>query len=85
MNAHAAAAAPTIFHSPNDDGEPVAEPLEIPPSQSVTLHIYVDGAPATPAGAVCSAGTGDELCGWTLRMQGAAGLSISSFIPSAGA
>ncbi len=75
------AAAPDLFHSPNDDGASVGIPAIVPSGQSVTLHLYL-GVGATASSAdPCFMGDGDELCGYRLRLTGS-GVNLQSFTPS---
>jgi hypothetical protein len=74
-----------VFHSPNDDGQPSGGPASVPPGVQ-SVYLYIDGgALASPGGTACDSGSGDEICGYTLRLTGLAGLTLASFTPDVGA
>ncbi len=81
LTAHAGATPPVVYHSPADDGSNPGSPFEISPVGQTTLHLYIDGGPTPSPSEPCHAGTGDEVCGWDLLMQGSIGtLDLVSFV-----
>jgi hypothetical protein len=81
---HVLADPPVIYHSPNDDGVPAPGPVGIAPNSPATLHLYIDGGVTPSASGVCATGTGDEICGYDLDINGTGGLSLSTFTPVTG-
>jgi hypothetical protein len=80
------AIATQVFHSPNDDGQPAAGPPSIPEGGVQSVYLYIDGgASASAVGTACAAGTGSEVCGYTLTLTGLTGLTLAGFVPDVGA
>lgn len=75
---------PVVYHSPLDDGVPLAAPLDIPPGSSHTLYLYLDGGSEASSEIRCATGTGDESCFWNLLLQGAGSVTIAGFTPNPG-
>lgn len=75
---------PIVYHSPADDGVPLAAPLDVPPGASLTLFLYLDGGSEPSSEIRCATGTGDEVCFWNVVLQGAGTVTISSFTPNPG-
>lgn len=81
-----AAAQAAVYHSPANDGViPAATPV-LPTSGPEWLHLYADtaGNAATASGTACEDGDGDEICGWHVSIQAAAGAELLSFTPATG-
>jgi len=77
----APAAATQVYHSPNDDGAPAAGQPTIAEGGVQPVYLYVDGgATASAPGSVCDTGQGDEVCGYTISLTGADGLTLSGFV-----
>lgn len=75
---------PVVYHSPNDDGIPLAAPFDVVPGSSHTLYLYIDGGSDGSTEIRCATGTGDETCFWNVLLQGAASVTITGFTPNTG-
>jgi hypothetical protein len=76
-----------LYHAAADDGVRPAFPDTLPPGPA-TLHLYMDAASgnASPSaqGTACSAGLGDERCGFDLVVEATAGATLGGFSPAGG-
>ena len=66
--ATSAAAAPAVFHSPNDDGLPGVQTPSLTPGAH-TLHLYIEGGATESSADPCFEGDGSELENGTCTCQ----------------
>ncbi len=82
----APAAATQVFHSPNDNGLAAVGTATVATGGVQSVFLYIDGgASASAVDTVCDAGTGSEVCGYTLTLTGLTGLTLVGFTPDGGA
>lgn len=79
--ATSAAAAPGVFHSPDDDGLPGVQTPSLTPGAH-TLHLYIEGGATESSADPCFEGDGSELCGWLLEVGVSGEVVLDSFAPS---
>lgn len=84
MSVIAFADPPVIYHSVNDDGELTPGPIVLAPNISTILHLYIDGGSSVSSAAVCSSGTGDEICSYDLELNATGGMTLSTFTAAIG-
>jgi hypothetical protein len=75
------AVAPSVYHSPADDGVSAGIPATIPAAPGMTLHLYLDVGTTASSADPCFQGDGDELCGHRLHLTGT-GLEFQEFTPA---
>ena len=75
---------PIVYHSPNDDGVPLAAPMDVAPGSSQTLYLYIDGGSDPSPEIRCATGSGDEICFWNVVLRGTATVTITDFTPTPG-
>ncbi|MBK7949107.1 MAG: hypothetical protein IPK00_10285 [Deltaproteobacteria bacterium] len=75
-----AAAEPiTVYHSPTNDGGKTGIAF-LPIGTQSTLHLYLSGQDDPSAeGSACSSGTGDEHCGYHIRIEMEEGAGLLGF------
>lgn len=74
---------PTVYHGPlGNPGPPLVHGLASG-TQSLELHLEI-GIATTNASqqTICVDGSGDEVCGFTVALQGSGGVSIVDFCPN---
>lgn len=81
-----ATAAPTLYHSPMDDGTFYSFPIAYATGGTLTLHLYMDeddgSAVASSPTEACHVGAGEERCGWELTVESDGGVTFTGFVPN---
>ena len=82
LSSSAIAAPPVVYHSPSGNGSNPGWPHPLT-GPTDTLELYLSPGPAaTPGGQeICLDGTGDEICGFTLRIESTGGLTLDALTP----
>lgn len=83
LSSAVANALPTIFHSPNDDGEP-APGLASVALGVQTLHLYIDGGSQASSALPCEEGDGDEVCTWEVSIVPTGDVTFQGFNNASG-
>jgi hypothetical protein len=59
--------------------------IHLPLGGPQTLHLYGDGGSvASTSGTICDDGSGEEVCGWDVLIEGRGGLLLTAFRPEPG-
>jgi hypothetical protein len=78
-----ALAMPSVYHSPNDDGQAPGGPPVLATGVQ-TLHLYIDGGSQVSASLPCEAGDGDEVCAWEVTITPTGDISFLGFVDGLG-
>ena len=76
-----ASAAPSIYHSPNDDGEPGQATVGLGVQ---ILHLYIDGGSQASSALPCEEGDGDEVCTWEVSIVPTGDVTFQGFTNASG-
>jgi len=72
-----------VYQDPNDVGDPAATPVVIPTDGSpVSIFVYYNGGEHGTTGVgeiACENGSGDEVCGFDVHVEGTGGVTLDSF------